>query len=954
MKAVELAKAYDPKGFEDRIYKLWKEAGAFKPEYKPAADDAAKKESKEKYVIVIPPPNVTGILHLGHGLGISIIDTVIRYHRMRGEETLWVPGTDHAGIATQHVVEKMLSSRGQTRQDLGREKFLEETWKLKEDHHAIISSQITQAGASVDWDRERFTLDQGLSKAVREVFVSLYERDLLYKGHYLVNWCSTCGTALSDDEVEHEEKAGKLYYISYPAVDGSGSVTIATTRPETMLGDTAVAVHPEDERYAALIGKKLKLPLAGREIPVISDSYVDRAFGTGALKITPAHDINDWEVGKRHGLPVVNILRADGRLNDEVPEKFRRLTVNEARKLALEDLKAGGFYVKEENISHAVGQCYRCDSIIEPFLSEQWFVRMKPMADKALASWRRGEIIFYPRRWENTYQHWLENIRDWCVSRQLWWGHRIPAWYCADCGKTSVSRTDLDACKHCGSKKIAQDPDVLDTWFSSWLWPFTVMGWENDRCNTEDFRRFYPTTALVTGYDIIFFWVARMIMAGLEFTGKAPFRDVYLTQLIRDKQGRKMSKSLNNGIDPLEIIDEFGADALRFTLAYLCAQGQDILMDKESFKLGSKFANKVWNASRYILMNLEGRSLLDIEEVKKTALLAVDKWIYSRLNSTAKAMEEAFLSYRFNDAAQTVYEYFWNDFCDWYVEATKLSLKVDDKDLDSEENGFNEKDRAATVLLDVLAKSLRLLHPLLPFVTEEIYSRLPNVKPGELLITAPYPAYDEKNFNAEAERDFAFLMDLVRQIRTLRSECTIPPEKKIRVLVRVHDARDYNFLAENASLVMLLAGVGDFSFEPGGAAASGGVAGAAASGGATAGGTAVITSAPNAADAATGTPAAGAGSAPAQKPDASIGLAGAGFDAFVFIAEAVDLKFLKDKFSRELEKDRKYIEGLKAKLNNDNFIKNAPPELVAAEKEKLAEGESRTGKLESYIRDLIQ
>jgi len=912
MKGIELEKAYDPKGFEDRIYSLWKESGAFKP--KPAAGTQTGRDAKNPYVIVIPPPNVTGMLHLGHGLVTSIIDIVIRYHRMRGEPALWVPGSDHAGIATQHVVEKKLLSRGIKRQDLGREKFVEETWKVKEDHHAIICKQTERMGASVDWDRERFTLDEGLSRAVREVFVTLYERDLMYKGNYLVNWCPSCGTALADDEVEHEDSSGKLYHIRYPYVDagkaggaGCGFVEVATTRPETMLGDTAVAFHPGDERYMAGLGKMLHLPLTDRDIPLIADSYVDQAFGTGALKITPAHDPNDWEVARRHGLEVINVLTPDGRLNEAVPEKYRGLTVKAAREKVLEDLKAGGFYVSEENITHAIGHCYRCNTVIEPYLSEQWFVRMKPLAEKALAAWRAGDIIFYPKKWENTYQHWLENIRDWCVSRQLWWGHRIPAWYCGDCGKTTVSRTDLSSCPHCSSKNIEQDPDVLDTWFSSWLWPFSVMGWENPGCDTEDFRRFYPTTALVTAYDIIFFWVARMIMAGLEFTGKAPFRDVYIHQLIRDKKGRKMSKSLGNGIDPLEIVEEFGADALKFTLAYLCAQGQDILMDKESFKLGSKFANKIWNASRYILMNLEGRNL-----VENPALLPVDKWIYSRLNSTARLMEEAFLSYRFNDAAQIVYEYFWNDFCDWYVEATKLSIK------DGGDSDQAEKDRATTVLLDVLAESLKLLHPLLPFITEEIYGKLPEKlrKPSEggdassLLISASYPVFTKERDDPEAEKSFGFLQDLVREVRTLRSECTVSPEKKIRLLARIRDEGDYRFLTENASLVKLLAAIGELEIER--------------------------------------------QSASGKRPAASIGLAGAGFEAFVYIAEAVDMKLLKQKFVKELEKDLIYIQGLSAKLSNDSFVKNAPAELVEGERLKLEETQTRTSKIDLWLKEMEQ
>ena len=912
MKAVELAKAYDPKNFEDRIYSLWKEHGSFKPESAgenvtaDAADNAISKD-KRPFVIVIPPPNVTGVLHLGHGLNNSLQDILIRFHRMRGVPTLWVPGTDHAGIATQHVVERRLKEQGKSRHDLGREKFIEETWKVKREHHAIISKQLARIGASVDWDRERFTMDDGLSRAVREVFVSLFERGLLYKGNYLVNWCTSCGTALSDDEVDHEETPAKMYHLRYyftenhaeggcPDDSNAAYAEIATTRPETMLGDTAVAVHPGDGRYASLKGKMLRLPLANRDIPVVFDAYVDREFGTGAVKITPAHDPNDWELAKRHELPVINILNPDGTLNNEVPEKYRGMKVLAARAAVLEDLKAGPWYIKEENINHAVGHCYRCRTVIEPFLSEQWFVKMKPLAEKALAAWKRGEIIFYPKKWENTYQHWMENIRDWCVSRQLWWGHRIPAWNCGGCGKITVSRSNISVCPHCGSANVEQDPDVLDTWFSSWLWPFSTLGWEDSACDTPDFRRFYPTTALVTAYDIIFFWVSRMIMAGLEFTGRAPFRDIYIHGLVRDKQGRKMSKSLGNGLDPLELVDEFGADALKFTLAFMCAQGQDILVDKDSFKMGSKFANKVWNASRYILMNLEGRTLTEAP-----SLLPVDKWIYSRLNSAARAMEAAFLSYRFNDAAQTAYEYFWNDFCDWYVEATKLSVKDDNVD-------DAEKDRAATVLLDVLSESLRLLHPLLPFVTEEIYGKLPNVRDGKLLINSPYPRYDDKRNDLTTEKHFAFLQELVRMARTLRSECTIGPDKKLKACVCLADEHEQTF-RQNEKLVKYLAGIGELEIQP----AQGGNRQAAAG---------------------------------------SIALVGKGFEVFVFIADAVDTAALKQKFKKDLERDQKYIQAEKLKLANVQFLKNAPPELVAAEQLKLEESLKRTEKIESYLRGL--
>jgi valyl-tRNA synthetase len=892
MKAIELEKAYDPKNFEDRIYARWMESKSFEP-------STNSDTSKKPFVVVIPPPNVTGVLHLGHGLNNSLQDIVVRFHRMKGEPTLWVPGTDHAGIATQNVVEKRLKAQGKSRHDLGREKFVDETWKVKNEHHEIISRQLQKIGASVDWSRERFTLDEGLSKAVREVFVTLYERDLLYKGNYLVNWCTSCGTALSDDEVEHEDTKGKMYHIRYEYEDGSGFVEIATTRPETLLGDTALAVHPEDERYKNLVGKKIRLPLTNRLIPVVADTYVDKEFGTGVVKITPAHDPNDWEVAKRHNLEIINILNENGTLNENVPGKYRGMNVKIARKAVLEDLQAAELFIKDEDLTHAVGHCYRCHTVIEPFLSEQWFVRMQPLAEKALNAWKQGEIVFYPKRWENTYQHWLTNIRDWCISRQLWWGHRIPAWYCKDCGKMIVSREDISACPHCKSANIEQDEDVLDTWFSSWLWPFSTLGWPEQ---TSDLATYYPTSALVTAYDIIFFWVSRMIMAGLEFTGKAPFRDIYIHGLVRDKQGRKMSKSLGNGLDPLELVDEFGSDAMKFTLAFLCAQGQDLLVDKESFKLGSKFANKIWNASRYILMNLEGRNLIANPELKP-----VDLWMYSRLNETAKIMTESFTSYRYNDAASTAYEYFWNDFCDWYVEATKLSMRS---------GNDAEKDRTTTVLLDVLAESLKILHPLLPFVTEEIYSQLPNTE--GLLINARYPEYREDQTNPETAAKFAFLQEAVRMIRTLRSECTITNDKKLKVTVRFSADNviagsnlNKSFLADNEELFKLLAGLSELNMEDIQA------------------------------------------NEEFKRPEGAILLVGSrGFEVLVYIADAVDMNVLKQKFTKDLERDKKFIETLKSKLGNENFVKNAPAELVENEKNKLADAEKRTEKLESYIKDL--
>jgi len=887
MKAIELAKAYDPESFEDGIYAMWKDEGHFMPRIE---------EGGEPFTVVIPPPNVTGVLHMGHALNNSLQDIQVRYRRMTGRPTLWIPGTDHAGIATQNVVERKLRKEGKDRRMMGREAFVEETWKVANEHKAFINNQLAKIGSSVDWSRERFTLDEGLSKAVREVFVTLYERNLVYKGEYLVNWCPSCGTALSDDEVEHEDEAGSMWHIQYELVDGpcpecpSGRIEIATTRPETLLGDTAVAAHPEDDRYKALHGKLVKLPLAGRNIPIIADAYVDREFGTGLVKITPAHDPNDFDVGNRHNLERVNILNPDGTLSATVPEKYRGMKALDARKAVLVDLEALGLLKSEEKITHAVGHCYRCHTTIEPYLSAQWFVRMKPLAEKALKAWQDGGVVFFPKKWENTYRHWLENIRDWCISRQLWWGHRIPVFYCRHCGALLVEREDPTFCKKCGSSDIYQDEDVLDTWFSSWLWPFSTLGWPSD---TADLRRFYPTSALVTAYDIIFFWVARMIMAGMEFTGKSPFDEVYIHGLIRDKQGRKMSKSLGNGIDPLEIVGEYGADALRFTLAYNCAGGQDILLDRESFKMGSKFANKVWNASRYILMNLEGREFLDPSELTYGD---VDRWILGRLDAAAAQTALALKTWRVNDAAQTVYAYFWDDFCDWYIEATKLSTKGGDE---------AEKNRATTALLLVLEESLRLLHPFLPFVTEEIYGMLPNAK-GRL-ISQSWPEAQGERFDAVLDRNFKSLKELVGLARTLRSEFQIPPETPMPLEIRMEPDFDaLDFIGTQAPLVALLAGGPLPSFlEPG-----------------------------------------------ATKAKGSIALVGKGFELYCRVGQLVDTARLVEKFVKDMKRESDFAARLTVKLDTKAFLDSAPAEIVAKEREKLADAESRTEKLGRYIKEL--
>lgn len=906
MKAIELEKAYDPKTFEDRIYGEWEKKGYFKAASDKDAPAACQCDScKSSYTVVIPPPNVTGVLHMGHGLNNVLQDIVVRYHRMKGDNTLWVTGTDHAGIATQNVVERALKKEGKTRNDLGREKFIERTWEVKENHHNIICNQQRRLGNSTDWSRERFTMDEGLSVAVRDVFVTLYERGLMYKGQRLVNWCPRCGTALADDEVDHEDTKGAMYHLYYEYADGSGKIEVATTRPETFFGDTAVAVNPTDERYTSIVGKMLKLPLTGKEIPIIADEYVDKEFGTGMVKITPAHDPNDWEVGKRHNLEVINLLTPDGKLNENVPEKYQGMKPEEARKAVLEDLEAAGLFKGEEKMVHSVGHCYRCKTVVEPYLSYQWFVKMRPMADKALDAWKKGEIQFFPRKWENTYEHWLTNIRDWCVSRQIWWGHRIPAWYCQDCGETMVSRTDICKCSKCGSENVKQDPDVLDTWFSSWLWPFSTLGWPS---NTEDLAKFYPTSALVTAYDIIFFWVSRMIMAGLEFTGKAPFHDIYIHGLVRDKQGRKMSKSLGNGMDPLEIIDMYGADALKFTLGFMCAQGQDILIDKDSFKLGSKFCNKVWNASRYILGNLEGRNLVPVKDEDLTEL---DKWIYLELNKAVTDARSALEGYRYNDAASALYEFFWNKLCDWYVEATKLSFKHGDD---------AEKDRQVSVLLNVLEESIRLLHPFIPFVTEEIYGKLPlkeiienrkaagtqkiisNSTYSDMLIYAPYPETSDARFDENVSKRFGALQNVIRDVRALRAECGIDPAFKINLALLITKGSAAEVCHEKIEMIQLLAGIAKVEFVE-------------------------------------------------SKPANSIGTVGDGFEAFILIDESINKETLLLHFNKDLQTEEKDAQKLEAKLSG-NFSQHAPADIVQAERDKLDLCKRRIEKLTSYINAL--
>lgn len=906
MKSVELSKVFDAAQFEDRVYAMWKEGGHFQPAPTEADSDA------EPFVIVIPPPNVTGVLHMGHGLNNSLQDILIRYWRMQGRPTLWVPGTDHAGIATQNVVERKLIAEGTSREALGREKFVERTWEVKRDHHQTITRQLEKIGASCDWTRERFTLDEGLSKAVTEVFVTLYERDLIYRGEYLINWCPSCGTALADDEVEHSESHGSIWHLRYPVVDpgqpdaaeGSlGWIEVATTRPETMIGDTAVAVHPEDERYTALVGSWVKLPITGRIVPIIADSYVDREFGSGAVKITPAHDQNDWEIGERHGLERINVLTAEARLNDVAPEHLRGLAVREARAAVVAELEAGGYLVRVEDHVHQVGHCYRCNTVVEPWVSTQWFVRMKPLADKALTAWRNGEIRFFPKHWENTYSHWLENIRDWCISRQLWWGHRIPVWYDDETGEMFVRRTDPTADPAMAGRKLRQDPDVLDTWFSSWLWPFSTLGWPEQ---TPDLARFYPTSALVTGYDIIFFWVARMIMAGLEFMNEVPFRDIYITGLVRDIQGRKMSKSLGNGIDPLDIVAQYGADSHKFTLAYLSVQGSDVPIAPDSFQLGSKFANKIWNATRFLLMNLDGRTLLPFDEI---TLRDVDRWIYFRLDQAVGQVRSGMENYRMDDASRAVYEFFWNDFCDWYIEVSKLGFYATDD---------AEKDRGASLVLYVLEEALRLMHPFMSFISEEIWQRLPDeLAPAdgsprpEALIVGTYPQEHAWRSDATARASaagFGALQELIRGVRTIRSEFTIPPSTTFDVYVRITEPGSTlsDFFARHADLVARLASLS--SVEVGDDAA---------------------------------------------RRIGAVATVGSGFEAYLYVRSLIDVDAQVARLDRSIAKVEKGLKQSEGKLSSEGFIAKAKPEVVEAERAKAADLRDQLDRMNAVRAELV-
>ena len=765
VKIEDLPTVYDAKTTEEEIYKFWEDNEMFK---------ADAKSEKPAYSIVIPPPNVTGVLHMGHALDETLQDILIRYHRMSGYEALWVPGTDHAGIATQNVVEKKLREKGLTRQDLGREKFLEETWNWANKHKSAILDQCKRLGASFDRSRERFTFDKGCSDAVKEVFVKLYEKGLIYKGAYIVNWCPRCQSAISDVETEYETEQGHLWEISYPLKGESGAIIVATTRPETMFGDVAIAVHPDDHKYSELIGKTVVIPLSGREIPIIADEYVDKNFGTGAVKITPAHDPNDFEVGKRHGFQPIWVIDGEGKMKacGEVPQEFHGLDRYEAREKMIGMLSYNNFLLRTRDHEHNVGKCQRCNTTIEPLLSEQWFVKMEPLAKEAIAAVKDGRIKFVPERWEKNYLGWMENIRDWCISRQLWWGHQIPAYYHNETGEMVVAKENPDP------EHYTQDSDVLDTWFSSGLWPFSTMGWPNTE--SDDFKKFYPTSVLVTGFDIIFFWVARMITMGLEFTKKAPFSTVYIHGLIRDEKGQKMSKSKGNTIDPVVIIDKYGSDALRFTMTSLCTYGgQDIKISDERFEYGRNFANKIWNASRFVLMNLEG---VDNNDIDFSKLTIADRWILNELNNAAKDFNENMKNYRIGENAHILYDFFWNKYCDWYVEIAKIQLQDE-----------NLKLNTQRVLRYVLDMALRLLHPIMPHITEKVWQLIPQDKKFKAIMLADFPVYDEKFAFIKEADEMELVFEAIKSLRNVRQSFNIPSSLKFDIEIRAEKSEKLTF-----------------------------------------------------------------------------------------------------------------------------------------------------------------
>lgn len=856
-----LAKTYNPKEVEERWYKYWEENDLFK---------ANVKSDKSPFSIVIPPPNVTGSLHMGHALNNTLQDILCRYKRMKGYNVLWQPGTDHAGIATQNVVEKDLALKKTDRHQIGREQFIELVWEWRKKYGGIIINQLKRLGSSCDWSRERFTMDEGLSKAVRKVFVSLYEENLIYRGDYIINWCPRCHTALADLEVEHEDTDSFLYYIRYPFENQKGSLTIATTRPETLLGDTAVAVNPEDERYGNLSGLNVLLPVLNKPIPVILDKYVDKEFGTGALKITPAHDLNDFEIGNAHGLERIKVIDESGKMN-ELSGPYQGMDRFECREKILDDLKNSGLLEKIEPYRNAIGHCYRCKTMIEPLLSKQWFVKTAPLAEKAIAAVKDGKTKIIPENWERVYFEWMNNIKDWCISRQIWWGHRIPAWFCQECGEVIVAKEEPKICTRCKSTNIQQETDVLDTWFSSALWPFSTLGWPD---STDELKAFYPTSVLVTGFDILFFWVARMMMMGLHFMGDIPFRDVYIHALVKDDQGQKMSKSKGNIIDPLVVLDSFGTDSFRFTLSVLAAQGRDIRISEERIAGYRNFMNKIWNAARFSLMNLKD---CKSPSINADALTLADTWIMSRIGVVADEISSHIDDYKFNDAASITYQFVWHEFCDWYLEMVKLELYSKDQ---------KRIEVAQSVMQTVLSGVLKLLHPFVPFITEEIWQRMPHTE-GSIMI-AQFPQGTDFIYDEESIKEMDLIKEVITGVRNIRGEMNIPPKKDVKIIIDVKRKKEKEIFKNNLSYITNLAKVESVELV-----------------------------------------------SDMEKPDSSATYVFSDIQVHVLLKGLINYDDERKRIYKGIKKIEKEMEMSKKKLENSDFLNQAPSHIVENVKEKV-------------------
>lgn len=880
---MEINKTYAPQDIEKKWYHTWEERGYFAP----------RGEGKA-FTILIPPPNVTGILHMGHVLNNTLQDVVVRYHRMNGEPTLWLPGVDHAGIATQNMVEKQLAKEGKSRHQIGREALVEKIWEWKHEKGGIIIDQLKLLGASCDWERQRFTMDEMLSRAVKEVFVSLYEDGLIYKGKYIINWCPRCVTALANDEVEHADESGKLWHIRYPYAEGEEHVTVATTRPETMLGDVAVAVNPKDERYKHLIGKDLILPLTGRKIPVIADDYVDKDFGTGCVKVTPAHDPNDFEIGRRHNLEQLLVLDEHGIMNEAAGQDFAGLDRYACREKILNLLAEQGLLEKTETHEHAVGHCYRCDTVIEPYLSDQWFVKMQPLAQRAIEVVEKGEVRFQPERWTKVYMHWMNNIRDWCISRQIWWGHRIPAYYCDDCGHMMVAKEMPEYCAKCSSAKLRQDEDVLDTWFSSWLWPFSTMGWPEE---TEDLQRFLPTQVLITAPEIIYLWVARMIMSTLHFKGVIPFDTVLLHGTVRDEIGRKMSKSLGNSPDPIDIIEHVGADALRFSMIFNTPKGADVAYSDAILEGGRNFANKIWNAYRFIMMNVNEIDGLPTKDELQLEL--ADRWIISRLNEVTLEAREHYENLRLNDAAQCIFQFVWDEYCSWYIELAKDRLKPEAEQA--------SRLTAKYVLLDVMQASMRLLHPIMPFISEEIWQSIREIFPmaEDALIIAKFPVSDPALINPAIADEMSLAQESITAIRNLRKQLNLPPATLVKIVARTADEQQNHLFEEYQTYFQRLARVEEIACGP-----------------------------------------------DVVKPKPAISAVVRNIELFLPLSGLIDLSAERERLQKQIDKLGNELQGIQKKLNNPNFVSNAKPEVVAKEQEKHQEVKVKLELITEQLADL--